>query len=233
MVPNASEITRRRLAAATVLRLGATAFAHAAVAPLIVFIVQIIDGYRVRSFGDWGPFVIPALIIWSVACTVWVLAPWAARLMIRVPRVSVCPNCRYKLEGLMTPACLECGYTLTPEFLTTAAERDAGTREPDTIWLRQIATLGIRFVAGALVPASVIACFVLAIEAIESPRWNSWTPVFAWGFVGVFAAGALFFAARLSVWMVPRRTRFGAETTVDFLSNTQPSTQPESKKGHA
>ena len=223
MVPNASEITRRRITAATVIRLGAAAFAHGAFVPTMIFVIELIEGRNMNRFGSWGPFLIPALMILAVAVIVWSLAPWVARLMIRVPRVPVCPNCRFKLEGLMAPTCLECGYTLTPEFLTTKKERAQNAREPDTIWLRQIATLIIRLVYGSLAPASAVAAFILASEAIRSPRYNTWTPVIVWVFTGLFAVGSFLFASNLSILMVPRRKRFAGRGK----AQTEPSVERE------
>lgn len=131
----------------------------------------------------------------------------------------------------MAPTCLECGYTLTPEFLTTAKERADNAREPDTVWLRQIATLVIRIACGALAPGAAIGAFVLAAEAIRSPRYNTWTPVFAWAFVGVFAVGSFLFASWLSILMVPGRRRFeGTRTEAD--SAHTPIPQPPEHTDH-
>lgn len=209
MVPDASEITRRRITAATVIRLGALAVAHTAFIPIMVLIVEILEGYMSHTFSDWAPFLIPVGVIWSVAFTVWCLAPWIARVMVRVPRVPVCPNCRFKLEGLMAPTCLECGYTLTPEFLTTPSERRQNIREPDTILLRQIATLVLRIGGGIVAPIAAIVSLVFTMSAIENPRWNSWTPAFAWAGVSVFALGFVLLSSMLSKLIVPGRRRFG------------------------
>ena len=211
MVPDASEITRRRITAATVIRLGALAVAHIALIPICVLIVQILDGYINHSFSDWAPFLIPVCVIWGVALAVWCLAPWIARVMVRVPRVPVRPNCRFKLEGLMAPTCLECGYTLTPEFLTTPSERRQNIREPDTILLRQITTLVLRIGGGVAAPIAAILSFVFALEAIEQPQWTTWTPAFAWAGVSVFAVGFVLLSSMLSKLIVPGRRRFGGE----------------------
>jgi hypothetical protein len=209
MIPNASEITRRRLTAATAIRLLAVLIAAFSLIPIVALAVTIAEGYTDwTDFDEWGPFIVAAAIIWIAAGVVWALAPWAARLMIRVPRVSVCPNCRYKLEHLATPQCTECGYTLTPEFLTTERERAAGAHEPDTVWLRQIATLLMRLGSGLFLPGGCVACFVTAVNAIEEPRWNEWTTVYAWAFVTLLAGGVALFASTLSVLLVPGRRRF-------------------------
>ena len=210
MVPNASEITRRRVTAATVLRLIAVFVSLFAMIPIIALGVQIAEGGFRWRFNRFGPFIIAAAIILTTTFVLWILTPWITRLMIRVPRVAVCPNCRFKLEGLMTPRCNECGYTLTAEFLTTAAERAGGVREPDTIWLRQICALICRLVGGAFLPAAAIGSFVTAYEAIREPRWNDWLPVFLWAGSGVFALGVLIFATTISILFVPGRQRFGA-----------------------
>ena len=210
MVPNASEITRRRLTAATVIRLLAVLIAAFSLVPNIAFAVQVAEGWMDwDDFDDWMPFVVAAGMLYASSATVWALAPWVSRLMIRVPRVSVCPNCRYKLEHLATPQCTECGYTLTPDFLTSERERSSGEREPDTIWLRQIATIVMRLFTGLVVPIGCVACFITAVHAIEEPRWNAWTAVYAWSFVTLFAGGVLLFASTLSRLLVPGRRRFG------------------------
>ena len=190
------------------IRMLAVLVLHGSMVPVMIVSVLIVDGEIDPSFGEIAPFFVAAAFPAGVAVAVWCLAPWAARLMIRVPRVSVCPNCRYRLEGLMAPQCMECGYTLTPEFLTSSAERATGVSEPDTVLLRQIATLVMRLIAGALVPISAIASFANATSAIERPQWNTWTPVFAWCAVFMFTTGVFLSASRLSFVLVPGRRAF-------------------------
>ena len=211
MVPNASEITRRRLTAATVIRLLAVLILAFGLIPMTALGVEYAEGWiDWHDFDEWGPYFVAFAILAGASAAVWCLAPWAARLMIRVPRVPVCPNCRYKLEHLVTPQCTECGYTLTPEFLSTASEREEGLREPDTVWLRQIATLVLRLGAGAFLPIGCIGCFITAVDAIQRNGWQSWSVVYAWAFVTLLAAGVTLFASNLSLLMVPGRARFGA-----------------------
>lgn len=208
MIPNASEITRRRLTASMLIRMLAVLVLHGSMVPIIIMSVLIVDGEISGAGHDWFPFIIAAAIPASIAVTVWCLAPWVARLMIRVPRLAVCPACQFKLDGLMAPQCTECGYTLTPEFLTSSTERSADVREPDTVLLRQIATLVLRLVSGALVPIAGLSAFAMAADAIEHPEWSSWTPVFAWMGILVISIGVVVCASSISIVFVPGRARF-------------------------
>ncbi len=203
------------MTAATVVRLFSVPVASASVLPMMIFVVEFLHGGIGRYPSDWLPFVVAVVLLLGLAAVLWTLAPWASRLMIRVPKCSVCPNCRYKLESLASPQCLECGYTLTREFLTTREERETETREPDTIWLRQIATLAMRLATGAFLPVGVIGSFMTAVAAIEEPRWNEWTTVYAWLFVTAVAAVVLVFASWLSPLFVPGRRRFERRQSPD------------------
>lgn len=236
MVPSASDIVRRRLTVVTVLRLLAVGVAHVALIPSTIVTVEYIDGMRFTSYHDWVPFVVAISFILGAAFIVWCLAPLAARLMIRVPRVTVCPNCRFKLDHLMSPQCVECGYTLTPEFMQTNTEKREHIREPDTVLLRQIASLIIRLAAGVFVPISAVSCFVMVMQAIEYPEWNHWTPAFAWAFVGLFALTLTLFASHVAMLIVPRRKRFGgndAPATTRTTGSTDPGQTPGSAPQHA
>ena len=215
MIPNASEITRRRLTASMILRMLAVVVLLFAMIPLIVLGVELVSGYNswISTLSDALPYLVGSGIPSVVSITLWLLAPWAARLMIRVPRVAVCPNCKYKLEGLMSPQCTECGYTLTPEFMTTPDEREAGRHEPDTVLLRQISTLVVRLVSGIFFLISMSASFGSAVAVIENPGWNSWYTVYTWAWISLVTIAILIFARRLSIMFVPGRVKF--ERTTD------------------
>ncbi|MBZ0172902.1 MAG: hypothetical protein K8E66_11015, partial [Phycisphaerales bacterium] len=121
MIPNAAEITRRRVTAATVFR-------FFVVIPLLISLIPIFEMLSIWLNPEhWNHSEVLALISPLIGVTVllgsvaviWSLAPWAARRAIKVPRVNTCPACQYKLQGLNSPQCSECGLTLTPEYLAS------------------------------------------------------------------------------------------------------------------
>lgn len=212
MIPDASEITRRRLTASMILRMMAVFAFLLACIPLIILATLLASDAYNYSGNDWIGFVVASVIPACMALVLWLLAPWVARLMIRVPRVAFCPNCKYKLEKLISPQCTECGYTLTPEFMTTPDERESGRYEPDTVLLRQISTLAVRLVSGGFLPISMIAGFAFAVDAIQYPEWSSWYPVYAWAWAALVTVAVLIFARRLSIVFVPGRSMFERNT---------------------
>ncbi len=215
MIPNAAEITRRRVTAATVLRLFAVFMAQLALIPAFEML-SIWTNPDHWNFGNPSALIIPAIgaaVILSVSAIIWALAPWAARRAIRVPRVNTCPGCRYKLQGLNTPQCPECGLTLTPEYLSPDLEPDR--RETDTILLRQICVLVLR---GASVLAAIpffvrffsglvyfltggfnyISSFAEVVTMVLTPA------------IGLAVAGGIIVSAkRLAIVIVPQRAALG------------------------
>lgn len=211
MIPNAAEITRRRVTAFTVLRLIAATGLLVSTIPLAVLGAETASGWVSLDFDDWGPFVVGWAIPTGLALVFWALSPRIARLMIRVPRAAVCPKCGFTLEALLAPQCTECGCTLTQEFMTTSGERALDIREPDTILLRQITTVIIRLGAGAFVPVAGVVSFLFALQSLRNPEWGAWPTAWVWLVLMMLALGAVWFASAISTLFVPGRSRFGID----------------------
>lgn len=212
MIPNAAEIARRRVTAATVYR-------FFVVIPLLISLIPIFEMLNIWfNPGHWnhgenlasiGPLIGVALLLGSAAI-LWALAPWAARRAIKVPRVNTCPACRYKLQGLNAPQCPECGLTLTPEYLASDLAPD--DREPDTVFLRQISVMVLRGTALiACIPLAVWFAASLVYLFIDGFRYGEVAEYLmqaAISGVGLLVAvGVILFARSLAAFIVPQRSK--------------------------
>ncbi len=215
MIPNAAEITRRRVTATTVVRL-------IAFLPILFLIVPIIQAANIWfnpadwNFGDdtalIGPLISGVVLI-LVAAGVWAIAPWSARKAIRVPRVNTCPGCHYKIEGLNAPQCPECGLALTPEYLSGDLGEDR--REVDTTLLRQVCVLVLRGVSIVFIIPLAMWLFANTmyflfggynhIDSIAEVAVQILSPA-----IGVALTGVVILrAGAIAVAMVPSRAALG------------------------
>ena len=150
MVPSVSEIVRRRLTVVAVIRTIAFLFGIAGVGfVLIWFFVPWVDEWTNHLDRDWlGTCLVLVIISAALASLLWVLAPWESRRIIRFPKAVICPECRYKLEGVTEARCPECGIVLTTEFMGAEPHRPAALRQ--RLWSARLAmktTLALRFVS--------------------------------------------------------------------------------------
>jgi hypothetical protein len=173
MIPSPSEILRRRVTAATVLRIAAVGVGMLTLFPLGIWLAEGIADGDLLHLRYYTPNFVGAGVIATSSAALWALAPLAARLAIPVPRVHTCPGCRYRLQGLHAPQCPECGLPLTPEFMTTPADPAHRHRRADLVFLRQIAALAIRLASLlAALPVSIYL-FNMLMNLISRPDFRN------------------------------------------------------------
>ncbi len=113
MVPNASDIARRRATALIVFRLLSSVVILIGGFILAIWIgVQLTD----PSENEIAPLGVGIAVL-ALGAGAWFASGFAARLIIKAPTASTCPVCGYLLESLLEPRCTECGTVLTDEFM--------------------------------------------------------------------------------------------------------------------
>lgn len=121
MVPNPSEVHRRRLFTAASLRfLAVLAALPMVVAPLALVAALLLTEDYFSLDEALGPVIFAGLAAAGCA-TLWALAPMLSRQMVPKPQASRCPGCGYSCEGLPTDRCPECSIRLPAEFFDVAA----------------------------------------------------------------------------------------------------------------
>jgi hypothetical protein len=213
MIPDPAEILRRRVTAATVVRLLVFAPVLIAVSIGVAWLTHTLDS-RLHT-TEHVAYACAVSVFLAMAVIMWVIAPWHARHAVRVPKKFECPGCRYRLEGLTEARCSECGMLLTSEFVAQPGERTPRPRDPDREMMRQIAT-GVLRVVTAL---GVLACLpYLVFAVIDTVRVMigtsyygndvEWELAAFFGFLMLVSALVFAFGARLSALIVPARARF-------------------------
>ncbi len=115
MVPNASDLARRRYTVLGVLRVFAVLTWLATTGPVILML-------SIIATGDAGDE--PAIAAFFigigggiVGLALWLIAPWLSERILPPPRAHACSRCGYDLRSITEPRCPECGTALTEEFL--------------------------------------------------------------------------------------------------------------------
>jgi len=117
MVPNASEMARRRLTARTAIRF---ACALVLLITLFPFVSWLSEGLRDGDFFDFSYYlgrIILTGIFLVLPVVIWLLQGVLARWLVPMPRAVCCPGCGQDTSGLVEQRCPECGLPLTAEFL--------------------------------------------------------------------------------------------------------------------
>lgn len=202
MVPNASDLARRRLTVVGVVRVLSILVWTLATVPIIVAIAFAItedvpaEAIAVAFvFGAGGGVV--GLILWATA-------PGLSSLVLPTPRAHACPRCRYDLRSITEPRCPECGTLLTEEFLPGHVAPGPSASPPARALGAQITTLllgrllaiiaALGFLAGAL--GSLV-------DMLFPPTWAE-EDIVLWD--GVWMIYCIFgFALSLVPLVMPRR----------------------------
>jgi len=209
MIPDPGEILRRRVTAATIIRIIAVIPATASVGVATGWIVRtIVDSWM--DAEDHVAFAVMTGIFAVIAAVQWAIAPFLSRKMIRVPRAVVCPGCNYRLVGLTTHQCPECGLPLTREFLAEPGAHTPPPRDPDRALLCQVATTVLRLL---LIVSLLIFVPVSIFTTIEVARWSGndpeeWIALAALYMFVILNGGLVLLAGLLARLIVPQRRRF-------------------------
>ncbi len=173
MIPNASEVIRRRWTIATVLRvLSIPVFLSAAI-PILSWIAEGIQDSDLLDVSWYWPRMFSGAVLMIGGAAGFALAGLIARFVVPARDGVRCPRCRYRLEGLVEARCPECGLTLTPEFLGVPGEPDKP--EPSAVHLvklRDTLVPILRLAGGILVFVYFFAVigrtFYVVVEAPNS-----------------------------------------------------------------
>ncbi|MFT5423422.1 MAG: hypothetical protein ACI89L_001199 [Phycisphaerales bacterium] len=215
MVPNASEIIRRRLTVRTCIRVFAAAFACFGLLPIISWVQE---GLRDGDLWDMSYYL--DRIVFSVFFPfVSVMALLFQRLLVRffvpIRRHVMCPACGYRIEGLVEPRCSECGLVLTAEFLDPTALPElvrhgdslvAARRETVAVVFRTVGVFAAMFIGIIWLLMAVVVG--LWVSGSEESVFDSEEQVLTFFIRGsatsVFGAMLLFRSRWLARLVVPR-----------------------------
>ena len=81
--------------------------------------------------SDFLIYVVQGLATPVIGIVFMLFAPRLAHWFIRIPDASRCPGCRYRIEGLTSPRCPECGLTLPANFLTSPSPSPTESNTPE------------------------------------------------------------------------------------------------------
>ncbi|MAY75906.1 MAG: hypothetical protein CMJ31_14535 [Phycisphaerae bacterium] len=236
MIPNASDLARRRQVIITVFRM-------IAVAPvlLMLFITAMIVGQSLQWGGmdkeAWiGVGVVNGLGLTAFSILFFFL-PAIAGVFLPRRRTPSCPFCDYQLEGLAEPRCPECGNPLTPEFMGLPPAHDSPALEPLAVTIerrRSLFTSVIRLI-GWLALLLAFPLFLWGLTATSMEFFNDFSrrSIIPWasfliGFATPFLVLAIvlaFFGAKVARLVVPRIKR-PPETTPRPIPTTAPPPEP-------
>ena len=129
MIPNASDLARRRQVVITVLRMGAVIPAMIGLGVVSIIAGDgLIDGRFDPSHWVGIGVVIVATSI--AVITLFFVLPALSRIFVPRRSKPSCPFCDYTLDGLVEPRCPECGGALTPEFMDSPPAHGPTDPEP-------------------------------------------------------------------------------------------------------
>lgn len=225
MIPNASELARRRHTLITVFRLLAL-IPLGLTLPVLGIGTYFVFESILYDYFDWTEVVLPAVLILTglgAAAASWFLLPMCSGLFVPRTRELRCPFCTYQLHGLTEPRCPECGQPLTPEFMGLPPAHDpahapsqaiAQSTEPPQIGverMRATMTAVARLTGFVVASASALITmgFLLStIIASELGSGQSWLILLIWSLCfGLLALPLgllpLLFPARMARWLVP------------------------------
>lgn len=117
MIPNASEIERRRLTVRSVLRLAGLFFIFLTLIPISSWLAEGIADGDLFELSYYADRIAIAVLFVILAATLLLGERLLVRFLVPIQRNARCPACRYRIEGVETPICTECGLQLTDEFL--------------------------------------------------------------------------------------------------------------------
>ena len=246
MVPNASELARRRHTLVTVFRLLALIPSGLT---LVVISAGIWVGFENTRFGffDWRDYIgfgIFTTLGLSAAAFAWWGLPLLAGLFVPRVRDLRCPFCNYKLEGLTEPRCPECGQPLTPEFMGQPPQHSAEPADPPALAverLRAIMHPTVRVIgclgAGLFGGLSLVLAPVAFVTYNNQNYPGEWIFPAAWLFglalpVATFSFVWLLMPRLITRWLVPapRLKNRSANSQEHAAGSSLPPKTPEGER---
>lgn len=132
LIPNASELVRRRWTARTGARCAALFLASISILPVVSWATE---GYMDGDFFDlwyYADRIALAVLCLIIGLIAWLMQGLLARIVVPIPKGARCPKCNHNIEGMTEAVCTECGLKLTPEFIDGIAPTGAvGATTPD------------------------------------------------------------------------------------------------------
>ena len=132
LIPNASEIARRKWTVRTISRALSLALVSISILPIVSWLAEgFMDGdtFELMYYADRIALAIFCIIIGIVA---WFMQGLITRILVPIPKGARCPKCNHNIAGMTEPVCTECGLELTPEFLADhSSDTCAGSRSQD------------------------------------------------------------------------------------------------------
>jgi hypothetical protein len=215
MLPDASEIVRRRLTAFAVLRVIALVCMLPAVGPLAFLASEALDPRFNRSsfWSDLPASVAVIIVMLLPGFSIWWGARWFARWMVPVHARPRCPRCDYALEGLTEPVCPECGLPLTREFMPGSPPPPPASREDQIVRLRDTFTPVVRLIAllvagaawaiaGFTTAAFIVDTFEYGAAGFERVRFAVFVGVLV--LIAIIATGAFIKSRAVVAGLVPK-----------------------------
>ncbi len=211
MIPNASEVVRRRWVFVSVLRLLGVVGVLVALPAAALWIAEGVRDDDLLDITYYWPRMLMSLSGFGAAFVALLGAKRVSRWIVPARTTTSCPRCWYRLEGLVEPICPECGLTLTPEFMGGTREEPAPEpRAVRLVKIRDLMTPWVRLVGLLMVLTYGLYAFVvsvgLLVDAPNDPATliGLWiTVIFAW-IVLIGGVGMIIRGEWVSAMLVPR-----------------------------
>lgn len=231
LIPNASELARRRWTVRTAVRCAALFLASIAILPIVSWATEGFmddDFFDLWYYADRIALAVFCLIVGAVA---WITQGLLVRLIVPIPKGTRCPRCNHNIAGMHEPVCTECGLELTPEFIDTIAPGGAvGAATPDprilpfvTANRRAIATGFLRVFGVIWLCWALLALIGSLITLIMIDDDGYYT--FAYAITSLVQSVLMTLSAVIILYCAPRLARFCVPTPNDPLLN--PTETPE------
>ncbi|MFG0247038.1 MAG: hypothetical protein ACF8MF_13395 [Phycisphaerales bacterium JB052] len=139
LIPNASEIARRKWTVRIGVRAIALLFATLSLWPIVSWLTEGYMDNDTWNMGYYADRVAIAVFLLIIASVAWFTQKPISRMLVPIPKGTRCPKCNHRIEGMTEPICTECGLELTPEFITPTGIGDAPdsrSTDPRTIPFR-------------------------------------------------------------------------------------------------
>jgi len=219
MIPDAAEVTRRRVSAALAIRVLTVPFLYISLFPIAAWIGEGVDDGDLFEIGYYLGQIVVGVVGICICLTVMALAGVFSRLLIKPTRYNKCPGCHYRLEGLIEPRCSECGLELSREFM--GEPREPGKLEPMQVYRARMVSVFapiVRLCAGLIMFVSAFIGGLIFLVMMFNGRWQEEPLAVATTFAvgALFSMGVFLSGDSIASFMVPK-----------FKDLSEPGTEPD------